>query len=157
MVYSDTLDVSNWRMKMANNIREKISHYRGRIIPAVIAASLLSGIVVSVMSTSDAQANSYAACSSGYSGSACNNPHATKVVGSALVGGSVKLTINGVGFYGAPKITSNEPGTKVLVLHDNGVSLEIKIITPAGARVGEHTLTIRLADGKTFKINYLVK
>jgi hypothetical protein len=142
---------------MANTIREKISHYRGRILPTVIAASLLSGIVVSVLSTSDANANSYANCASGYSGAACNNPHATKVIGAALAGGSETLVINGVGFYGAPKITSNELGTKVIVLHDKGSSLDIKIITPRGARVGEHTLTIHLPDGKSFKINYLVK
>ena len=142
---------------MVNTIREKISQHRGRILPAVIAVSLLSGIAVSVLSSSDAQANSYAACSSGYSGSACNNPHATKILGSAVVGGSVKLTINGVGFYGDPKITSNEKGTKVVVLHDYGTSLGVRIITPFGSAVGEHTLTIRLPDGKTFKINYFVK
>jgi hypothetical protein len=142
---------------MMHNAREKLLRSRSRIIPAVIALSLMSVIAVSVLSTSNAQANPSAACAAGYSGAACGNPHASRVVGSALVGSSVKLTIVGVGFYGKPKITSNDAGTTVAILHVSNTSLLVKVNTPFGSRVGEHTLTIRLANGKSFKVNYSVK
>jgi hypothetical protein len=79
-----------------------------------------------------------------------------KVIGAAKPGESAVLTITGSGFYGDPKITSNEPGTRVLVLHDHGTSLVIRIIVPLGSKTGEHILTIRFADGKTVKANYSV-
>jgi hypothetical protein len=82
---------------------------------------------------------------------------AIKVYGYALVGRSVKLAITGEGFYGRPKITSNEFGTSVVVEHDYGHLLIVRVTVPAGSRKGEHTFTIRLADGKSCKVNYLVK
>jgi hypothetical protein len=82
---------------------------------------------------------------------------AGKIRGFAEPGKSLLLTIPGSGFYGNPKITSNERGTRVVVLHDHGTSLVIRIIVPFGSRTGEHTLTIRFANGKTLKANYSVK
>jgi hypothetical protein len=85
------------------------------------------------------------------------NIHGGKVTGFALPGASLELTIDGGGFYGDPRITSNEVGTKVVVLHDHGTSLVIRIIVPKGSKTGEHTLTIQFADGKIVKANYSVK
>jgi hypothetical protein len=82
---------------------------------------------------------------------------AGKVTGFAEPGKSLLLTIPGAGFYGNPKITSNEVGTRVLVIHDHGTSLVVRIIVRLGSRTGEHTLTIRFADGQTCKANYSVR
>jgi hypothetical protein len=79
-----------------------------------------------------------------------------KIAGFAVPGKSLQFTIPGAGFFGNPKITSNEVGTRVIVLHDHGTSLIIRIIVPLGSRTGEHTLTIRFANGKTLKVNYSV-
>jgi hypothetical protein len=83
------------------------------------------------------------------------SPHATHVHGSAVTGKTVTITISGTGFYGAPKITSNAKGTTAKVSHDTGKLLTVRISTKAGK--GEHTLTIRDADGKSCKINYATK
>ena len=83
------------------------------------------------------------------------SPHATHVHGFAVTGKTVTITISGTGFYGAPKITSNAKGTTAKVSHDSGTLLTVRISTKAGR--GEHTLTIRDADGKSCKINYATK
>jgi hypothetical protein len=83
------------------------------------------------------------------------SPHATHVHGAAVTGKTVTITISGTGFYGAPKITSNAKGTTAKVSHDTGKLLTVRISTKAGK--GEHTLTIRDADGKSCKINYATK
>jgi hypothetical protein len=82
---------------------------------------------------------------------------ASKVTGFAIPGRSELLTVLGAGFYGNPNITSNEAGTRVGTVHDRGTSLVIRVIVKAGSRTGEHTLTIRFADGQTCKANYSVK
>jgi len=76
--------------------------------------------------------------------------------GTAIAGKTVTMTISGTGFYGQPKITSTAAGTKVGVSKDTGKLLTIRVTTKAGIR-GEHTFTIRLANGKTGKANYAVK
>jgi hypothetical protein len=81
----------------------------------------------------------------------------TGVHGSAVVGKTVTVTISGTGFYGQPKITSNEAGTKAVVSHDSGKLLTVRVTVKAGSRTGEHTFTIRLANGKSAKANYSVK
>ncbi len=82
-------------------------------------------------------------------------PHATHVNGSAVTGKTVTITISGSGFAGAPKITSSAAGTVAKVTHDTGKLLTVRISTKAGK--GEHTLTIRNANGKSCKINYATK
>jgi len=82
--------------------------------------------------------------------------HVTGAHGTAIAGKTVTMTISGTGFYGQPKITSTAAGTKVGVSKDSGKVLTIRVTTKAGVR-GEHTFTIRLANGKTGKANYAVK
>jgi hypothetical protein len=82
---------------------------------------------------------------------------ATHVYGVARVGRTVTLTISGTGFYGKPRITSNEVGTRVVVSHDTGKLLTVRVTVRAGSRTGSHTFTIRLANGKSCKVNYLVR
>ncbi len=82
---------------------------------------------------------------------------ASKVKGSPVVGRSVTLKIVGTGFYGTPKITSNETGTKVTVSHVSATLLTVRVKVKAGSRKGAHTFTIHLADGRSCKVNYIVK
>ena len=54
---------------MVKQIQEKISSHRKRIVPALIALSMLSGVLVSVLSTPSAQADFYVGCGYGYNSS----------------------------------------------------------------------------------------
>jgi hypothetical protein len=80
-----------------------------------------------------------------------------RVAGYARVGRTSTLTIVGVGFYGRPRVTSNERGTKVTVIHDRGTKLVVHVRTPARSKRGRHVLTVRLANGKTGRTTYLVR
>jgi len=82
---------------------------------------------------------------------------AIKVHGDAIVGRSVSLTITGIGFYGKPRVTSNERGTTIAVLHDRGTQLVVRVRVAAHSRKGWHTFTIRLANGSVSRVNYLVR
>jgi len=82
---------------------------------------------------------------------------AIKVHGYAVVGRTRTLVITGVGFYGRPRVTSNERGTIVVVTHDHGSSIVIRVTVRARSPRGWHTFTIRLANGQTSRVNYLVK
>jgi hypothetical protein len=78
------------------------------------------------------------------------------VHGSAVAGKTVTLTISGSGFYGQPKITSTAAGSKIGVSKDTGKLLTVRVTTKKGVS-GEHTFTIRLADGKSGKANDSIK
>jgi hypothetical protein len=80
-----------------------------------------------------------------------------RVVGYARVGRTSTLTIIGVGFYGRPRVTSNERGATVVVVHDRGTRLVVHLKTRARSPRGRHILTVRLANGKTGRTTYLVK
>jgi len=67
------------------------------------------------------------------------------------------MNIFGLGFFGQPKITSNEFGTRFGVLHDRGNVLVTHVTVRFGSRLGEHTLTVHLANGRSCKANYRVK
>ena len=84
-------------------------------------------------------------------------PHAVWVHGHGVAGRSVMITIGGSGFYGQPRITSNEVGTRAVVTRDTGRLLTVRVTVRAGSRAGWHTFTIRLANGKSCKVNYVVK
>jgi hypothetical protein len=83
--------------------------------------------------------------------------YAAWVHGTPLVGRTVTVMIGGSGFYGQPRITSTEVGTRAVVSHDSGKLLTVRVTVRAGSRKGEHTFTIRLANGKSCRVNYLVK
>jgi hypothetical protein len=85
------------------------------------------------------------------------NLHTTGAHGVALVGKTVVITITGGGFYGQPKLTSTAAGVKAVVIKDNGKMLTVRVTVRAGAARGWHTFTIRLANGKMAKVNYLTK
>jgi hypothetical protein len=79
------------------------------------------------------------------------------VHGFGMPGRTLTMNIFGQGFFGQPKITSNQFGTRFGVLHDRGNVLVTHVTVRGGSRLGWHTLTVRLANGRTCKANYLVK
>ena len=78
------------------------------------------------------------------------------VHGHAIAGHTTRITISGTGFYGQPKVTSNAAGTRAVVTRDTGKFLVVKIYAKPGTH-GWHTLTVKLANGKSAKRNYLTK
>jgi hypothetical protein len=83
--------------------------------------------------------------------------HVSGVHGAAVVGKTVTITISGTGFYGQPKITSTAVGSKFGVSKDNGRLLTVRATIKAGTKAGEHTLTVKLADGKSGKAGFDIK
>jgi hypothetical protein len=83
--------------------------------------------------------------------------HVSGVHGAAVAGKTVTITISGTGFYGQPKITSTAVGSKFAVAKDNGRLLTVHATIKAGTKAGEHTLTVRLANGKTGKAGFNIK
>jgi hypothetical protein len=80
--------------------------------------------------------------------------HVSGVHGAAVAGKTVKITITGTGFYGQPKITAT--GYKFGVTKDSGTVLTVKVTAKAGLK-GEHTLTVKLANGKSGKAGFNTK
>ena len=81
--------------------------------------------------------------------------HATRVVGVAVHGRTVTITIIGVGFYGRPNIVSSTGhATTALVTHDSGTQLSVRVTVKTGTASGVHTFKITLANGKSFDIHY---
>jgi len=85
------------------------------------------------------------------------NLFAVKFFGFAVVGKSINRAITGGCFYAQPNVTSNEVGTRVGVLHDNGRVLIVRVTVPAGSPVGWHNLTITEPNGMQCKVNYFVR
>jgi titin len=90
-------------------------------------------------------------------GSVGANLHTTGAHGFAVVGRTVVITITGGGFYGQPMLTSNAVGVRAVVIRDNGSMLTVRVTTTSVRARGWHTFTIRLANGKMAKVNYLTK
>jgi hypothetical protein len=68
--------------------------------------------------------------------------HLSRVVGHAVVGRTVSVTIIGTGFHGQPHITSSAPGTKAIVSHDNGTKLVVRVTTRATTKPGVKLFTV---------------
>jgi hypothetical protein len=83
--------------------------------------------------------------------------HASHLVGSIVPGHRVKLTIVGTGFSGRPKVTSSSRGTVVVDSGVTGTHLTVWVTVPATTKSGHATFTIRLANGKSCKIGYVIK
>jgi len=65
-----------------------------------------------------------------------------RVVGHAVVGRTVSVTIIGSGFHGQPHITSSAPGTRAIVSHDTGTRLTVRVTTRATTAPGVKTFTV---------------
>lgn len=78
---------------------------------------------------------------------------AYRVVGRVVAGRTVTLLIDGVGFYGRPRITSHI-GTTSTVVRDTGRQLTVRTTARAGSRDGTFAFTIVLANSKSCKVRY---
>jgi len=83
-------------------------------------------------------------------------PHATGEAGNGIVGRTVSIAVAGVGFYGQPKVTSTGSSVRAVVSKDNGTLMTVQVTVGQTTGPGEHTLTFTLANGKVFKVNYLI-
>lgn len=81
-------------------------------------------------------------------------PVAYRVVGHAVTGATVPLTITGLGFYGRPRVTSH-PGTTAVVTKDTGNALVLKVTVKPRSRSGVFTFTISLSNGTFCKVRYV--
>jgi hypothetical protein len=81
--------------------------------------------------------------------------HATRVIGMAVGGRTMTLTILGVGFYGRPQIVSSTGhATTLVVTRDSGTQLSVRVSVKSGTASGVHSFKITLANGKSFDIHY---
>ncbi|MBW4078926.1 MAG: hypothetical protein HIU84_10560 [Acidobacteria bacterium] len=81
-------------------------------------------------------------------------PVAYRVVGHAVAGATVPLSITGLGFFGRPRVTSH-PGTTAVVTKDTGKLLMLKVTVKPRSRNGIFTFTIALSNGKFCKVRYV--
>lgn len=207
---------------MVLRVKRTLVGQRKRIVPALIALSLLAGVIVSLVSAPNAQADYYTGCGYGYTstgtfgyGSATTYGYGDNLSGTfgygngsqvcpitggggggggtttttaptttttapittttppargksprffchgvhgfGLPGRTLTMNIFGSGFFGQPKFTSNEFGTRFGVLHDRGNVLVTHVTVTGGSGLGEHTLTVHLANGRSCRANYSVK
>jgi hypothetical protein len=85
-------------------------------------------------------------------------PHPTRIAGQVRSRRTSNITIFGSGFYGQPKITSNDRGTRVVVRHDTGTQLKAVVQVRGLDHVGRtFTFTIRNANGRVGHIKYVLR
>ena len=82
---------------------------------------------------------------------------ATRVSGFVWLGHTSIVAIVGTGFYNKPTITSNDPRTRAVVIHDHGKVLVVRVTVRRDARTGWHVFTITLANGHSCRVRYVVK
>jgi hypothetical protein len=80
-------------------------------------------------------------------------PVTLMVRGHAVAGKTVILTISGSGFYGRPMVMARA-GTTVVVTHVTAALLTVRVTVKAGSINGVYSFTIRLANGKSYKVMY---
>jgi hypothetical protein len=82
-------------------------------------------------------------------------PHATRVNGVVHTGKESTVVVLGTHFYGQPKITSNDKGTRVVVYRDlGGKQLWLHVWTLKTTKKGVHTFIIRFANGEQTSVKY---
>ena len=82
---------------------------------------------------------------------------ATRVNGIVWAGRTSIVTITGSGFYGKPRIWSNQARTTATVIHDYGHALVVRVTLAPRSAPGWHVFTISLANGHRCQVRYMVK
>jgi len=80
-------------------------------------------------------------------------PHAIRVIGHAVAGRTVTLSIPGTGFFGRPVVTSHS-GTTTLVTHDTGTRLDVLVSVRPRSRSGVFTFTLTFPNGRQCRVRY---
>ena len=82
-------------------------------------------------------------------------PHALRVIGTAIAGRTVVVTIVGSGFFGQPRIISSTGrATYAVVTHDTGKALTVRVTVKAGTPVGVHVFKIIFSNGLFTNVRY---
>jgi hypothetical protein len=81
-------------------------------------------------------------------------PTATLVKGYAVAGKTKVLTIVGANFFGQPIVLSHA-GTTVVVTHDTGRALSIRVRVRARSRRGVFVFTVTFSNGQTCRVRYV--
>jgi major membrane immunogen (membrane-anchored lipoprotein) len=81
-------------------------------------------------------------------------PTARLVKGYAVAGKTRVLTIVGANFFGQPIVLSHA-GTTVVVTHDTGHSLTLRVRVRARSRRGVFVFTVTFANGQTCRVRYV--
>ncbi len=81
-------------------------------------------------------------------------PRAVAVIGRAIAGRTRILTVTGSGFYGRPRVTSH-PGTRVVVAHDTGTLLVLRVSVWRGSRNGVFVFTLVFRNGQRCRVRYV--
>ncbi len=81
-------------------------------------------------------------------------PKALRVLGYAVTGRTVSLSVLGVGFFGRPTIVA-PVGTRAVVVRDTGRLLGLRVSVAARTRRGVHVFVIVLPDGKICSVRYV--
>jgi uncharacterized repeat protein (TIGR02543 family) len=84
-------------------------------------------------------------------------PHASRVVGTALVGRTRTLTIVGSAFTATPSVTSNQAGAIVRVHARSANRIVVTVTVRLGVRPGAHLFTITTSAGKKCRIGYITR
>jgi hypothetical protein len=133
---------------------------------AITGTPTASGVSAFVASATDANGQSIhgnlsitvAAATTTTVHAAPKTPHPTRIIGSVRSRRTSNITIVGSGFYGQPRITSNGPGTRVVVRHDTGTQLKVVVQVRGIGHVGRtYTFTIRNANGRVGHIKYVLR
>jgi hypothetical protein len=80
---------------------------------------------------------------------------ALRMTSAVRTGRTVTTKIIGTGFYGAPRIISSVGHTRVVVVHDAGTSLTIRVTVGANVARGVHSFTLVFAHGQRAGIRYV--
>jgi hypothetical protein len=82
-------------------------------------------------------------------------PHAVRVVGTAVAGRTVLVTIVGTGFFGQPRIVSSTGrATTAVVTRDTGKALTVRVTVKAGTPIGTHVFKIIFSNGLFTNVHY---
>lgn len=81
-------------------------------------------------------------------------PKAVIVKGHAVAGKTEVLTIVGANFIGRPIVLSHT-GTTIVVTHDTGRALTVRVKVRAGSRNGTFVFTIIFVNGQVSKVRYV--
>ena len=82
-------------------------------------------------------------------------PHALRVIGTAIAGRTVVVTIVGSGFFAQPRIISSTGrATYAVVTRDTGKALTVRVTVKAGTPVGVHIFKIIFSNGLFTNVRY---
>jgi hypothetical protein len=78
----------------------------------------------------------------------------TRVVSTVLPDHTTDVMVDGVGFFGLPKIIDANPGVRASVIKDTGHQLMLRVWSPLRTRPGIYVISVKFADGQVLRVRY---